>query len=116
MLAISDPATLTQKLCPGLPGKGCSKFLATWDDHPLCTSCYRVALEPCLGIFACPACVDWKEEQRLHFTNHCTYYKKAASSPPSDLDDLVVDSAKDLDSAEPVIPPPLLSTATLLQW
>ena len=88
MSAISDPATPTQKSCPGLLGKGCGKFLATWDDHVLFTSCRHVALEPCLGIFACPTCVDWTKEQHLHFSKRHTYRKKAAS-PCSDLDDLL---------------------------
>ena len=73
MPANSEPTSPTQKSCPGLPGKGCGKFLASWDDHPLCTSCRRTAPEPCLGIFACPTCVDWSEEQRLRFNNRRTY-------------------------------------------
>ena len=107
MSAISEPTSPTQKSCPGLPGKGCGKFLASWDDHPLCTSCRRTAPEPCLGIFACPTCVDWSEEQRLRFNNRRTYRKKVPSSPPSDLGDLlVVDCATDSVPTEPVTPPP----------
>ena len=108
MSANSEPTSPTQKSCPGLPGKGCGKFLASWDDHPLCTSCRRTAPEPCLGIFACPTCVDWSEEQRLRFNNRRTYRKKVPSSPPSDLGDLlVVDCATDSVPTEPVtLPPP----------
>ena len=94
------------------PGKGCGKFLASWDDHPLCTSCRRTAPEPWLGIFACPTCVDWSEEQRLRFNNHHTYRKKVPS-PPSDLGDLlVVDCATDPIPTEPVTSPPPPSQPT----
>ena len=108
MSANSELTSPTQKSCPGLPGKGCGKFLASWDDHPLCTSCRRTAPEPCLGIFACPTCVDWSEEQRLRFNNRRTYRKKVPSSPPSDLGDLlVVDCTTDSVPTEPVtLPPP----------
>ena len=107
MSATSEPTSPTQKSCPGLPGKGCGKFLASWDDHPLCTSCRRTAPEPCLFIFACPTCVDWPEEQRLRFNNRRTYRKKVPSSPPSDLGDLlVVDCATDPVPTEPITSPP----------
>ena len=109
MSANREPTSPTQKSCPGLPGKGCGKVLASWDDHPLCTSCRRTALEPCLGIFACPTCVDWSEEQRLRFNNRCTYHEKVPSSPPSDLGDLlVVNCATDPVPTEPVTSPPPL--------
>ena len=107
MSANSEPTSPTQKSCPGLPGKGCGKFLASWDDHPLCTSCHRTAPEPCLGIFACPTCVDWSEEQHLWFNNRHTYHKKVPSSPPSDLGNLlVVDCATDPIPTKPVTSPP----------
>ena len=105
MSATSEPTSPTQKSCPGLLGKG--KFLTSWDDHPLCTSCCSTAPEPCLGIFACPTCVDWSKEQHLRFNNHRTYHKKVPSSPPSDLGDLlVVDCATDPIQTEPVTFPP----------
>ena len=107
MSANSEPTSPTQKSCPGLPGKGYGKFLASWEDHPLCMSCRCTAPEPCLGIFACPTCVDWSEEQRLPFNNHRTYRKKVPSSPPSDLGDLLVgDCATDPVPTEPVTSPP----------
>ena len=113
MSATSKPTSPTQKSCPGLPAKGCGKFLASWDDHPLCTSCHRTALEPCLGIFACPTCVDWSEEQRLRFNNRHTYRKKVPSSPPSDLGNLlVVDCATDPVPTEPITSPPPPSQPT----
>ena len=63
MSVISDPATPIQKFCPDLPGKVCVRFLAIWDDHPLCTSCRCMAPKPCLRIFPCPTFLDWTEEQ-----------------------------------------------------
>ena len=104
MLVLNDPATPAQKSCPSLPGKGCAKCLATWDDHPLCTSCYCVAPEPSLGIFACPTCADCMEEQWLCFTNRRKYRKKSVVSPTSELDSLLV-----VGSAKPVISPPPLN-------
>ena len=109
MSATSEPTSPTKKCCPSLPGKGCGKFLASWDDHPLCTSCRHMAPEPCLGIFTCPTCVDWSEEQRLQFNSRRTYHKKVPSSPPLDLGNLlVVDCATDPVPTEPVTsaPPP----------
>ena len=95
---------------PASWGKDCGKFLALWDDHPLCTSCHRTAPEPCLGIFACPTCVDWSEEQRLEFNNRRTYRKKVPSSLPSDLGDLlVIDCATDPVPTQPLTSPPLPS-------
>ena len=96
---------------PASPGKGCCKCLASWDDHPLCASCRHMAPEPCLGIFVCPTCVDWSEEQRLQFNNCRTYHKKVPSSPPSDLGDLlVVNCAMDPIPIEPVTSPPPIPT------
>ena len=110
MSATSEPTSPTQKSCPSLPGKGCGKFLASWDDHPLCASCRRTAPELCLGIFACPTCVDWSEEQCLRFNNRRTYHKKVPSSPPSDLGDLlVVDCATDRVPTKPITSPHLPS-------
>ena len=97
---------------PASQAKACGKFLASWDNHPLCTSCRRTSPEPCLGIFVCPTCVDWSEEQRLQFNNRHTYRKKVPSSLPSDLGNLlVVDCATDPVPTEPVTsPPPSQST------
>ena len=90
MSANSEPTSPTQKSCPGLPGKGCGKFFSLVGRPPAVYVCRRTAPEPCLGIFACPTCVDWSEEQRLWFNNCRTYRKKVPSSPPSDLGDLLV--------------------------
>ena len=68
-------ASLNQRICMGVGGRGCNKRMASVerDPHPLCPSCRG---NVCSRSTPCAVCVGWSEHQWALFESRRAYRRK----------------------------------------
>ena len=81
-----DTLATPETRCPGLPGRGCGRFIAGWDNHLLCVTCRPRGEPPCDRTFSCPICSMWDQDRQLHLTQRpvkkCKSCSITSASPP----------------------------------
>ena len=72
----------TARLCQGLPGRKCNKWMSSLekDPHPTCVSC-RGKTSPCIRLSPCDVCVKWTPEQWVLYEGKRSYHRKVVSTP-----------------------------------
>ena len=72
-------ASLNQRVCFGVGGRGCSKRMASLerDPHPLCPSCRG---HVCTRASPCGVCISWSDQQWAYYESRRAYRRKPKPS------------------------------------